>query len=110
MTLPKDNPHDPSVERDPLWELLSRDARTHPVVPSPWFSTRVAAKALATPQVGERTLVQRSFQLLRWLVPIPIACSALLALMAWNHSRLSEEKFERHMDFLASSGYDFGVQ
>ena len=104
MTKPKDNLADPSAEKDPLWELLVRDAKAHPVVPSPWFATRVVAKALATPQLG-----QRSFHLLRWLVPVPVACSTLLALAAWNHSREAEEKFERHMDFMASSSYDFGI-
>lgn len=101
MTRTENNPGNPMGEQDPLWDLLSRDATAYPVVPSPWFATRVAAKALATPQQGNRSLF-----LLRWLIPIPIACSALLAVTAWNHSREAEEKFERHMDFLASSGYD----
>lgn len=104
MKEPTDNKAEHSEKKDPLWDLLVRDAMTYPIVPSPWFATRVAAKALATPQSA-----QGSFHLLRWLVPIPVACSVLLALAAWNHSREAEEKFERHMDFMASSGYDFGV-
>jgi hypothetical protein len=92
-------------ESDPVWDLLSRDARSHDVSPSPWFATRVSAMALATPQDGRRSPVS----LLRWLIPIPLACSALLAVAAWNHSRISEEKFERHMEFLASSSYDYEV-
>ena len=94
-----------SEENEPVWGLLSRDASSRPVVPSPWFATRVAAKALATPQKGRRY----PSLLLRWLIPIPIACSALLALASWSHSRTAEEKFEQHMEFLASSGYDYEV-
>ena len=96
-------------ENDALWELLGRNASAHPVVPDPWFATRVAALALATPQQGRRS----PSSMLRWLIPIPLACTALLALvslMAWNHSRESEERFERHMEFLASSPFDdYGV-
>jgi len=92
-------------ENDPVWDLLSRDARAHPVASSPWFATRVAAKALATPQRCRRS----PSLLLRWLIPIPLACSALLAVVAWNHSRDAEEKFEQHMEFLASSSYDYEV-
>ena len=90
---------------DPVWDLLSRDAAAHPAVPSPWFATRVAAQALATPQKGNRS----PFLLLRWMIPVPLACSALITLAAWNHSRNAEEKFEQHMEFLASSGYDYEV-
>ena len=93
------------VESDPVWDLLSRSAGLHPVAPSPWFATRVAAMALATPQKGRHPL----FLPLRWLIPIPLACSALLALAAWNHSRTAEEQFEQHMEFLASSAYDTEV-
>jgi hypothetical protein len=94
-----------SGENDPVWDLLALDARAHPVIPSPWFATRVAAQALATPRMGLRS----PSLLLRWLLPIPLACSALIALAAWNHSRDTEEEFERHMEFLASSDYDYGV-
>jgi len=92
-------------ENDPVWDLLARDARSHDVAASPWFATRVSAKALATPQNGRRSPVS----LLRWLIPIPLACSALLAVAALNHSREAEEKFEQHMEFLASSSYDYEV-
>lgn len=99
------DPNRASEEDDPVWDLLARDARSHGVSASPWFSTRVSAKALATPQNGRRP----ASPLLRWLIPIPLACSALLALAAWNHSREGDEKFERHMEFLAFSGYDYEV-
>jgi len=89
-------------ETDPVWELLARDAAARPITPSPWFATRVAAKALATPQSGRPSLSL----LVRWLIPIPLACSALLILAVRNHSQASDEKFERHMEFLASSAYD----
>jgi len=93
-------------ENDPVWDLLSRHADNHPVAPSPWFATRVAAKALASPQQGKHSLLST---LSRWLVPIPIACSVLLAFAAWNHHRDTEKKFEQHMEFLASSDYDYEV-
>ena len=92
-------------ESDPVWDLLARDARGHQVTVSPWFATRVSAKALATPQDGRRS----SSSLLRWLIPIPLACSALLAVAAWNHSRISEDRFEQNMELLASSGYEYEV-
>ena len=92
-------------ESDPVWDLLARDAQVHQVAVSPWFSTRVSAKALATPQDGRHP----ASSLLRWLIPIPLACSALLALAAWNHSRISEDRFEQNMELLASSGYDYEV-
>lgn len=92
-------------ENDPVWDLLARDARGYQVIVSPWFATRVSAKALATPQDGRRS----SLSLLRWLIPIPLACSALLAVAAWNHSRISEDRFEQNMELLASSGYEYEV-
>jgi hypothetical protein len=104
----KDSMHrdeEASEENDPVWDLLSRDAKNYPIAPSPWFATRVAAKALAIHQQGTRSLST----LIRWLVPIPVACSALLAFAAWNHHRDAEEKFEQHMEFLASSDYDYEV-
>jgi hypothetical protein len=91
-------------ESDPVWDLLARDAQRHQVAASPWFATRVSAKALATAQDG-----RRPSSLLRWLIPIPLACSAVLALAAWNHSRISEDRFEQNMELLASSGYDYEV-
>ena len=93
------------VESDPVWDLLARDAQGHQVAVSPWFATRVSAKALATPQDGRRS----HSSILRWLIPIPLACSALLAVAAWNHSRISEDRFEQNMELLASSGYDYEV-
>lgn len=92
-------------ESDPVWDLLARDARGHQVTGSPWFATRVSAKALATPQDGRHS----HSSLLRWLIPIPLACSALLAVAAWNHSRISEDRFEQNMELLASSGYEYEV-
>jgi hypothetical protein len=105
MREPLSDQNNAAEETDPVWDLLARDDRSHDVSPSPWFATRVSAKALAIPQNGRRSPVS----LLRWLIPIPLACSALLAMAAWNHSRESEEKFERHMEFLASSSYDYEV-
>lgn len=101
---PKPSQDPRGLENDPVWDLLARDASAHPVTPSPWFATRVAASALATTQRRFSTA-----RLLRWLIPIPLACSALLALAAWNHHQASEERFERNMELLAFSGDDLGL-
>lgn len=92
------------IENDLVWDLLARDASAHPLTPSPWFATRVAASALAT---GQRRL--STARLLRWLIPVPLACSALVALAAWNHHQASEERFERNMELLAFTGDDLGL-
>jgi len=105
MSIPRDQ-HDSSDQDTPLWDLLARDADRHPITPSPWFATRVAAQALATPQKGRRSYAS----LLRWLIPIPLACSALLAITAWNHSRTLDDRFEQNMELLTSSDYDFESQ
>ena len=99
------NQSDHGDQDSQLWDLLAGDAVRHPISTSPWFATRVAAQALTTPQTGRRSAVS----LPRWLIPIPLACSALIALASWNHSRESQEKFEQHMEFLASSDYEYEV-
>jgi hypothetical protein len=99
--------HD-TVENDPVWDLLSKDASTHPVTTSPWFAQRTAA--LAEP--GKNPLTS----ILRWLIPVPIAAfasfAALAALMAFNHGGIgrfgtyvsTEAEFEQHMELLFASG------
>ena len=93
--------HD-TVEDDPIWDLLSKDASTHPVAASPWFAARTAA--LAEPRKHPLT------SMLRWLIPVPVA--ALAALMLFNHGGIgrfgtyvsTEAEFEQHMELLFASG------
>lgn len=94
-----------NLEQDPVWDLLSKDAKAHPVNPSPWFAARIAA--FATPRTkGFPSLV-------RWLLPVPLAALAALAVFVLhggpgsvNHSGTyvsTEAEFEQHMEFLFAS-------
>jgi hypothetical protein len=96
-----------NLEQDPVWDLLSRDAEDHPVIPSPWFAARTAA--LVTPR-------KRFFSpLMRWLLPVPLAGLAALAMLALHGGHglgimgtsgtyvSTEAEFEQHMDFLFAS-------
>jgi len=96
--------HD-TVENDPVWDLLSKDASTHPVTASPWFAQKTAS--LAEPRKHPLTSI------LRWLIPVPIAAfAALAALMAFNHGGIgrsgsyisTEAEFEQHMELLFAYG------
>ena len=98
-------------ENDPVWELLARDAKTHPVLPSPWFATRTAALARSS-AADHRSSWQRSW--IRFLLPVPLVGVAALILLA---SRIvpisgtqsssafvsSEEGFEQNMEMLFAS-------
>lgn len=95
-----------NLERDPVWDLLSKDAVDHPVTPTPWFAARTAA--LATPR-------KRMFSpLMRWLLPVPLAALASVAmLLVQGHGPgtvgsagtyvSTEAEFEQHMEFLFAS-------
>ncbi len=97
---------------DPLWKLLSADAKAHPVAPSPWFAAQTVAKAKKRGQWNIKAL------LFRWLLPIPLAGLASAALLLFHgtgsQGLLSSDKaraysyvssdsdFELHMDLLSS--------
>lgn len=96
--------NDREESNDPVWDLLARDAAAHPILPSPWFATRVSAHVLAE----DRTAPSR--QWIRWFLPVPIAAAFLAAVGLWQFERqASEERFEQHMEYLASSSYDYEV-
>lgn len=96
-----------NLEKDPVWDLLSKDAADHPVIPTPWFAARTAA--LVTPR-------RRLFSpLMRWLLPVPLAAFAALVMLALNGAHgpgiikssgtyvSTESEFEQHMEFLFAS-------
>jgi len=102
-----DNPED-----DLIWNLLAADAKAHPIAPSPWFATRAVA------QVRRRGQWSIIALLLRWLMPIPLAgfaVVALLSLQGVGHQNprdfgktgssyvSSDSDFEQHMDLLSST-------
>jgi len=98
---------------DPLWKLLSADAKAHPIAPSPWFAARTVAQARKRGQWNIKSL------LFRWLLPIPLAGLASVALIVshgtGSQDLLSSEKaraysyvssdsdFEQHMNLLSSA-------
>lgn len=109
-----DNPPKGSLD-DRLWNLLSADAKAYPIAPSPWFASRTVAqgRTRAQGQWNARTL------LLRWLMPVPLAVLALVALLfsqgvglqnlkdfgkegAYSYVSTDSE-FEQHMDLLSST-------
>ena len=108
----QDNPPKGSLD-DPLWNLLAADAKTYPIVPSPWFASRTVAQARTNGQRDTRGL------LFRWLIPVPVAGLALAALLfsqgvGPQNLRLfgkagffsyvsSDSEFEQHMDLLSST-------
>jgi hypothetical protein len=97
-------------KEDPVWELLSKDAASRPIVCSPWFAAHTAGLAVGLTQSGRPPL---GFQrILRWLLPLPLAgVAALLILTAQDALHLekscpfvsTEEEFERNMELLAQS-------
>jgi hypothetical protein len=99
-----------SMDQDPLWDLIRRDAVAHASVqnPSPWFATRTVAKAREIPQ-SHRILTAPSF-LRRLLLPIPLAGLAALLVFALHLETKSssgtfvssEAEFEQHMEMLTS--------
>ena len=99
-------------QHDRLWDLLSVDAKTYPVIPSPWFATRTVAQAKTHGQWRTRTL------LFRWLMPVPLAGLAAVALLSLhgfgiprsslssissNFYTSSDSDFEDHMELMSSS-------
>jgi hypothetical protein len=101
------------AERDPVWDLLSKNASPYSVTPSPWFAARTAAKARGIPQ--SHSYLFGIHQLRRWLLPIPLAGVACLMFLTLHHpatlksfptiptTASSEEEFEQHMALLAES-------
>jgi hypothetical protein len=94
------------LEKDPLWDLLAKDAIAHPVETSPWFATRTSARALAADQTRSRGMKA----LLRWFLPLPLAGVAALLFLSLHHGSLSkggsfvssQEEFEQNMEMLFS--------
>ena len=93
-------------QNDQLWELLSADTRIHPINPSPWFAARTVSHALKHGQSSAKALC------FRWLVPIPLAGLAAVALLSIHglgnagssFSYVSSESdFEDHMELMSSS-------
>ena len=94
---------------DHLWNLLAADAKVNPVTPSPWFAARTVAQARTLGQWRTRTL------LFRWLMPIPLAGLAAVALLSLhgigtpgsslssNTYISSNSDFEDHMELMSSS-------
>lgn len=104
------NPSENDPLKDVLKDLLQRDAVAYEIVPSPWFATQTAAKALQTPQ--SHGIFSSSSLLRRILLPIPLAALAAMMMLALhygpqNRSSLSfvssEDEFEQHMEMLAST-------
>jgi len=103
-----------NLQNDPLWDLISADAKTHPIAPSPWFVARTVAQARTITQ-GQRNT--RAL-ILRWLIPIPLAGLALVFLLFSQGVKLqnlkdfgktaaysyisTESEFEQRMDLLTS--------
>lgn len=91
---------------DHLWNLLAADAKVNPVTPSPWFAARTVAQLRTHGQSRTRAL------LFRWLMPIPLAGLAALALFPLHGIRTTESSFsyvssdsdfEDHMELMSSS-------
>lgn len=101
-------------ERDPLSDLLARDAAAHPVTPSPWFAARTAALTRSIPQSASPFgLIVSRVYLKRWMLPIPLAGLAALLLLALSHQAQpsgksslvsSEADFEEHIEMLFAYG------
>ncbi len=100
------HPESNGFEKDPLWDLLAKDAASHPVEPSPWFATRTSARALTADQTRSRGMKA----LLRWFLPLPLAGVAALLFLTLHHGSLtksssfvsSQEEFEQNMEMLYS--------
>jgi hypothetical protein len=120
MKAPEDSPteetsHPIQEESDPVWKLLSAEFRRNPAPSSEWFAVRTVAKAMAGGQIqAETTWFSRN---LRWLLPLPLAASLGIALLAIHRENplkegnispsssfvSSQEEFEEHMELLAYS-------
>jgi|GEM_PF-595989 len=103
--------------KDPVWDLLSKDARYYRNVPSPWFVARTVAQIQSISQVN--TSLFALCDLRRWLLPIPLAGLACLIFVTFHGSPThlsnhglgqpvstiasSEEEFEQHMALLAGN-------
>lgn len=94
---------------DPLGRILAQDAKDYPVQVSPWFTTTTLA---AVRHISQKTgFFSWIAPRIRWVVPIPIAGTALVALLALQHSSQSrsfsssESEFEQHIEMFASSDY-----
>jgi hypothetical protein len=108
-----EHPHhaEEDLDKDPVWDLLLQ-GRQDPR-PSPWFAVRTEAMARATPQSGTSSWKDVLRRLPRWILPIPIAGLACLAILTARHPKdrgsvttaasLSEEAFEQHMNLLAGN-------
>jgi len=101
---PQGRESDPQHDR--VWDLLSLDAKAHPVTPSPWFAARTVAQVRTQGQWRTRAL------LFRWMVPIPLAGLAAVAFLSLHGIRTtgssfsyvsSESDFEDHMELMSSS-------
>ena len=108
-----------AVEKDPVWDLLSKDATTYPVKESAWFAARTAAMAQQTPQGS--SFISGISTHLRWWISVPVAGVAAIALLLHTGNPLAttsklsqsspaivtansaETMFEQHMEMLASS-------
>lgn len=121
MKAPEDSPteensHSIQEESDPVWKLLSSEFRRNPAPSTEWFAVRTVAKAMAGGQIqAETTWFSRN---LRWLLPLPLAASLGIALLAIHRENplqeggnvapsssfvSSQEEFEEHMELLAYS-------
>jgi len=120
MKAPEDSPteetsHSIQEESDPVWKLLSSEFRRNPAPSTEWFAVRTVAKAMAGRQIqAETTWFSRN---LRWLLPLPLAASLGIALLAIHRENplkegnispsssfvSSQEEFEEHMELLAYS-------
>lgn len=104
------NSHSPSPKGEDLERLLAKDAGRFPVLESPWFATRTTAMARGLPQQGKTSLFSLFSLRLRWMLPIPLAGVAAIALLTLQHlsspSRTftsSESEFEQHIEMLTPS-------
>jgi len=120
MKAPEDSPTEetsPPIQEecDPVWKLLSAEFRLNPAPSTEWFAVRTVAKAMAGGQIqAETTWFSRN---LRWLLPLPLAASLGIALLAIHRENplkegnispsssfvSSQEEFEEHMELLAYS-------
>jgi hypothetical protein len=98
----KNQPIDEDLDQSPVWDLLASDSVSHPIVPSQWFVSRMAALARSRDQ-GTGSV------LLRWLIPIPLAVLVALVFLPLhvfgNRGTYvsSESDFESNMEILVSS-------
>ena len=104
-----------SEERDDLYRLLSEDARGYPCEESPWFATRVTAKASEVPQEREfLVFLPAALRNFRWILPLPLAGVAAAIILLSQHASFNahsrtfsstESEFEQHMEMIASNDF-----